>query len=436
VPGPGDYGRPAAVRVTVDGSVRRSAPVVGGAVDLGATLRGRSFRLDVTRRTSGARLPGVAIAELSADGLRPPRPRRSGALRTRCGALELRAVGTPSAPLAVSGSVRALDVGDFLRVRGCGRPLTLPAGSTLIGSPPATVLRADRLMLRSAATQPLPPAAPPGRIASVSGQGPLGVPSHASVAAAGPSWLVLGQSWSRGWRASCRDAAGRSRDLGTPTPIDGFANGWRIDSSCRDAEFAFPPQRVAVGGYALSALAVLACLVVALVAWRRERRRPPAPRGADASSLPDPHVRLDWRPALVAAAAVGVAGGFVFALRAGAVLLPLTLLAVRRGIGARRLVALALAAVALLPLVYLVFEPKNRGGFSFTYVNDLLGAHWVAVFAVTCLTAAAGLMAREWRRLDLGGADHAVPRDELTQQRDAHEEREPWPVARLDAVDP
>jgi formate hydrogenlyase subunit 3/multisubunit Na+/H+ antiporter MnhD subunit len=133
---------------------------------------------------------------------------------------------------------------------------------------------------------------------------------------------------------------------------------------------------------------------------------------------------------------VAAVGGFVFALRAGLVLFFLTLLALRRGIDARRLLALALAAIALLPVIYLVFEPKDRGGFAFTYATDLLGAHWVAVFAVACIAVAAGLMTWRWRRSGLDGADHAVPRDQLAQQRDADEEREPRPVARLDAQDP
>ena len=130
-------------------------------------------------------------------------------------------------------------------------------------------------------------------------------------------------------------------------------------------------------------------------------------------------------------AAIAVAGGLLFALRAGAVLGPLAFLALSRGITVRRLLALAFAAVALLPVIYLVFEPKNPGGYSFTYASDLLGAHWVATFAVSCLAAASILMALQLRR-----ADHAVPGDELAHARDADQEREPRPVARLDPIDP
>jgi hypothetical protein len=261
------------------------------------------------------------------------------------------------------------------------------------------------------------------------------VPERARLVVRRDGWLVLGQSFSRGWRASCDDAAGRSTDLGQPLPVDGFANGWRVAPGCVEASFSFPPQRLALAGYALSGLAVLVLLGIAVAGGLRERRRQAVPADRPAHAPPDPVIRLEWREALIAAAAIGVAGGFVFALRAGLVLVPLTLLAARRGVSARRMLALAGAAVALLPLIYLAFQPKNRGGFAFSYANDLLGAHWVAVFAVACLAAGSLLGARGWRRSGLARANHAVPRDQLAQQRDPHDEGQARPVARLDPHD-
>ena len=250
-----------------------------------------------------------------------------------------------------------------------------------------------------------------------------------------PSWLVLGQSYSDGWRASCRDAQGRTTDLGAPIPIDAYANGWRVGPSCTEASFSFPPQRLATAGYVISAIAILALLAIALLGWRRDRREAPAPepttRPTAHGPRPTGQLRLPVRQAIAVAAAVAAAGALLFAIRVGAVLGPLAFLALWRGIDARRLVALSCAAVALLPVIYLVSLPKNPGGDSFTYASDLLGPHWVAVFAVASLGAASLLMA-----LDLRRADDAVPGDELAQERDPDEEREPRPVARLDPVDP
>jgi hypothetical protein len=434
-PGPAEYARPAEVRVGVEGQSPQVAAVsADGSVELPGALRGRSFRLEVveTRRPQGARfLQGVAIAELEAPGLRPPAPRRDGSFRTRCGELTVGSVEERSRML-VRGSVADLDDGRSLRMAGCGRPLRLPAGSSLLGSPPGRVMRPDRLLLRSAAPDPLAVAAvPAGRVESVSGESALGVPERARLNVQRPAWLVLGQSHSDGWRAACRDESGDERDLGAPVPIDGYANGWRVEPGCVEASFSFPPQRIATAGYVVSAIAVLALLAVALLGWRRERSRASAPRSLLLAPPPDRTLRLPWRRALPATAAIAAAAAFLLALRAGAVLAPLTFLALTRGITVRRLIGLALAAIALLPVIYLVFQPKNPGGYQFDYANDLLGAHWVAAFAVVCIAAASVLMALELRR-----ADDAVPGDQLAEHRDPDEERESRPVARLDAVDP
>jgi hypothetical protein len=157
---------------------------------------------------------------------------------------------------------------------------------------------------------------------------------------------------------------------------------------------------------------------------------PPAISNPQSAIRNDP-LRLTTRQALKWSLAIGAAGALLFAIRAGVVLAPLAFVALTRGITSRRLITLAMAAIALLPLIYLVFQPKNPGGYSFVYASDLLGAHWVATFAVACVAAASVLTL-----LDLRRADHAVPGDELAQHRDPGDEGEARPVARLDPVDP
>jgi arabinofuranan 3-O-arabinosyltransferase len=89
-----------------------------------------------------------------------------------------------------------------------------------------------------------------------------------------PYWLVLGQSLSPGWAA---DAAGSS--LGAPTLVNGYANGWYVDpAEVGDPGQALPvrldwtPQRVIWIALALSALASLVCVALALGAHRSRRR--------------------------------------------------------------------------------------------------------------------------------------------------------------------
>ena len=145
----------------------------------------------------------------------------------------------------------------------------------------------------------------------------------------GPSWLVLGESYDAGWRARCD-----GRSLGRPVALQGYANGWPVQRGCRDVSFAFAPNRALLAGDAISLVACLALL--ALLVLRR-------PRGAGASLAPLPDApRGAWplRRALAAGVAAGLVLGFVFALRAGAVLGPLTFLVLWRG-GLGRTLALA-----------------------------------------------------------------------------------------------
>jgi hypothetical protein len=203
---------------------------------------------------------------------------------------------------------------------------------------------------------------------------------------AGPSWLVLGQSFDRGWRATCD-----GRDLGAPQVLQGYANAWPVDRGCRSVTFAYAAQRLATAGYVVSGLACAALLaLLAAGAWRRRARHragpPPAP---DPRLLPDPPAAAPLplpaavSIALPAAAVVAVA----FGLRAGAVAAPLLALLLWRGIGDR---ALGWAVAALMglvvPAIYVavaIFGDENiLGGNSTQYGADRIAAHWVAAAAL------------------------------------------------------
>lgn len=97
-------------------------------------------------------------------------------------------------------------------------------------------------------------------------------------------WLVLGQSLSRGWHARLRPAGGGEPvDLGSPTLIDGYANGWYVPASVARGTLAvtltWAPQKVVWVALAASGLALVVCLVMAL--WPRRRRSPAAGAAVD-----------------------------------------------------------------------------------------------------------------------------------------------------------
>jgi hypothetical protein len=356
----------------------------------------------------------VAIAELRGSGISVQRSGGPGRFDSGCGAIQV-----ASAPARVTGTVATLESGGPLRFRGCG-PVTLPAGESDVSSEPGEVFRADQIRLASAAPEPLANASAP-RVVDA-GEGWNGSRDGVRLALNGsPAWLVLAESWSKGWHAYCTARGGNERDLGPPEPIDAFASGWRAPAGCATARFAFAPQRTANVAYLLSLAALAAMLVLLLVGELPSRRGsyPPKRTGSDPpkrlrssdpllgltpSTPADPLIRLPWRWALTAGLAIGLAGGFVFALRAGAVLAPLTVLALRAGVSVRRLLIVAATGIGALPLVYIVFPARNRGGNEFGYPDDLLGAHWIAVLVVLCLLGAGLLLAARLRRASASGS--------------------------------
>jgi len=197
------------------------------------------------------------------------------------------------------------------------------------------------------------------------------------VAVSGPSWLVLGESYDAGWHARCD-----GRSLGKPVALQGYANAWPVDRGCRDVSFAFAPNRALLAGDLISLVACLALL--ALLVLRR-------PRAAAASlaPLPDAPARA-WplRRALIAGVAAGLVLGFVFALRAGAVLGPLTFLVLWRGLSARTLALLAGGILlVVLPVLHVAVGLPGEG-YDTNYAVQRIAEHWLAVGAVCALGGA------------------------------------------------
>lgn len=363
-------------------------------------------------------LNAVAIAEIRVSHLHPPSPRRHGAFATRCGELSVAAGGSVQ-PAVVYGTLSALDQGEPLRLRPCGRSRTLylDAGTNTVVAPAGKVMQPDHLVLDSPAPEPLAaPVTPTLRSAGTASQG-----SQTGIrpAVSAPSWLVLGETYSSGWRAWCRDAAGHERALGAPVPIDGYANGWRIDASCVSARMAFAAQSAANLAYLVSAIAAVLLIGLALglrlparIRGRLAAIRRVAPATPVTQTAPVAHARRPAdRPPLVlslpAALAWGIGVGaitaFVFALRFGAVMGVATVVLVLVGVSVQRLVTIAIAAMIAIPLIYLVHPAHNYGGYSFYFSLHELLAHWVGAGVVCTLVAAALLAAREVRSWRGGG---------------------------------
>ena len=396
--------RPTRVRLSWRGG---STPALSVAPDGGVVLprpaRARAFRLTIL----AARFPrdtapreranrGVGIASLAVSGLPAARVPRAGALRSSCGSVAIQ-VGQKQAPLRVDGTIETLDAGRPLRARSCRGEVSMGESLQRIRSLPGS-FSVDLLRMRSPAPRPAPSSGggkvvDPGRLERSSVDG-------VRVALDGPSWLVLGQSYNRGWEATCD-----GRSLGAPRVIEGYANGWPAPASCREVSFAFAPQAGVRTSYLISGV-VCVLLVLFLVLGRLlfggERPREPS-----RAPLPDPAPRgMPLLRSLAIALVITVPLSLWFALRMGLVIGPLVTFVLWRGVGPRILIAgAALLLGVVVPLLYVVVGPDNDGGFSFGYSNSLLLAHWAAITAVFLLALSC------WRALAAARVEDGDPSD-------------------------
>ncbi len=203
----------------------------------------------------------VGIAEWGLPTVSGPATATSPAGTAACVDDLVRVDGTPV-------PVRLIpDAEGTFRLEGCG-PLTLGPGRHEIRTAQGRDrgLDVDQLILDAvpARTVPRPPAPPVQVVGSSRTSFRLEV---------GPTaegyWLVLGQSHNPGWRARAGGV-----DLGPPTLVQGYANGWYVPpGSSRSITLTWTPQRLVWIAIALSALALAGCLAVLTASWWRDRAR-------------------------------------------------------------------------------------------------------------------------------------------------------------------
>ncbi len=378
---------PTVVQLSWSGGASPPLPVgPRGDVVLRSPVRASAFRLTVldAQFPPGAtarqrRADAVGIGAVVLPGLGPAEIPQAGPLRAPCGTVVV-AAGNARVPMALGGTVGRLDAGLPLTAGSC-RSVAIGAGVQEIRVLPG-VFSVDLLLLHSAAPTAVPPPAGGGRVAAPGSIGQSAV-SGVRVSLSGPSWLVLGESFDVGWRATCD-----GRSLGVPIPIDGYANGWAAPASCRNVSFSFAPQAGVRTSYAVSAVCCL--LMVALLLFGARRgvtRRVPA----DAvRRLPEATAGGMALPVAVAAALVlAVPISLIFALRAGAVSFPLLAFVLWRGFGPATLTWAGAALLGIVvPITYLIVSPTNQGGYNFAYSTKLIAAHWFGVAAIVLLALA------------------------------------------------
>lgn len=260
-----------------------------------------------------------AIAELGIPGVDPPVP--PPVFDTGCRD-DLLTLDGQAIPVRITGTTASAIARQGLTVTACDGGVALGQGSHELRAAPGSRsgIDLDRLVLVSdkggvpttlhgdGRPSPSPRPAPP-RVRVTD----LGMTSATVRVAAHHDafWLVLGQSHNAGWQAT---ANGRS--LGDPVLVDGYANGWflRGASGPVTVQLHWRPQRAVRWAFGVTAVAVLACLLLV----SRGRRWLGAPRVDHPGSRPSFALSTDFsdrgsvRAAFLTAGAVGM-GGLVLA---------------------------------------------------------------------------------------------------------------------------
>src|SRR5579884_612366 len=321
----------------------------------------------------------LGVAEVRLPGLHArPTP---GELPGTCRDDLLSVDGRP-VPLRITGDTQTAQQLGGLAVSPCGwaaQGIALGPGDHVVRTTPghAAGVDVDRLVLDSAPYGAPEPAPAPGAVPPAASAAAPSV----SVAALGtttarlvvhqpqaPFWVVLGESQNAGWHARVEHGP----DLGPPQIVDGYANGWLVrpvGGGDVVVDLSWAPQRGVWAALAVSAVALLGCLAMAL--WPGRRRR----LATAAVDVPEDRLRLVGggrarrAPLPAALAAAVVAGGLAAA-------------AVRPWVGAP--VAVAALAGALLPygrLLPALGAVGLLGATGWTVVAGQATHHYVDEFA-------------------------------------------------------
>ena len=453
----GKHSIPSEMSISADGAapVKISLPrtSLGAGASRGTTRRlgattppitGTSFRIAIdavheatsTDWFGGQRtvLP-VGLAEISLPTVRSPRLDTD--LPSTCRS-DLAVVGNQAVELEVVGTVGAALSSSSLTLRACpsaAEALALPAGESLLQTSPGAVtgFDVDMMMLSSAPgggagidTLQSPPDAGPTPPVSTTERTGRNTYEVATTSAKQPYWVVLGQSYGPGWSARITDGT----DLGTPTLINGYANGWRVDPAKvgenATVRIAWTPQRLVWIGLALSALGVLACL--ALVIFGGRHRRKPESSSDPTEDLPEmaprysSAVHADGPPLSLKLAVVttlcAALLAFVFAGPWVALLVAaLTLLASLLGRG-QLLLRLATVGVLGAAFAFIVLKQGLNG-----YRLDFDWARWFET------THSWGLLAIVLLAVDVAVDGLRTTSDTQTKSTDASTEENPQTVS-------
>jgi len=215
--------------------------------------------------------------------------------------------------------------------------------------------------------------------------------------ATAPFWLVLGEN--AGWQASID-----GDDIGGSELVNGYANGWLVEpggDGTMSITLTWTPQRVVWISLAVSAVAFLVCLVLALRPLelaRRARRNQRAERAGSEIAEPAaaPVLALPWEPSgalpsrwarVLTPAVAGVVAGALIRPLAGVLVGALVLVAVYRPRWRALLAIGAPASLALAALYIFGQQWRHRYPAVFEWPTFFDRVHVLGWIAIAFLAA-------------------------------------------------
>ncbi len=338
--------------------------------------------------------------------------------------------GTPQeqvVPVRIVGSTADALASNTLHVELCaGAPAVhLSAGTHEIvtASESDTAIALDRVVLSSAAggsAAPVPAITGGGPGASALAASAPTAPTVPTIStgkgrtsftakvtnATQPFWFVLGQSYNKGWHASIG-----GHDLGAPTLVDGYANGWLVDPKGRSSftvALEWTPQRRVWIALGISVIACIACLVIALVTWRRARAIARAPAWLQTTLVRPVAARVPTTRIVVATALAGIGTAIIVGPWFGLGVAIAVVLALRVGV-ARWALVVAGPVMLLLAGLYIT-QAQWRHHYPAVFEWPTLfrfvgGLGWLAIV----LTATSVLVDRTVRPERAEGGEGAAP---------------------------
>jgi arabinofuranan 3-O-arabinosyltransferase len=396
------YSRPGSVVVLLDGeevarqSVSGTIPTGGSGsrVDMvidvpdqpASIITLRFEQLDVSSTLdwhSLAQIPlPLRIIEVEADGFQfAPGP---STVDTGCRD-DLLTIDEDPVSIRVTGEVEAALEREALVPEGCETPIEFGGDVDILATDGRlTGLDLDKIVLSSAgavAPERVPTPPPPVAVNESDTSVDLLLPPGTD-----PYWLVLGQSHNDGWEAGATGIG----DLGQPTLVQGYANGWLIDppnAAVMAVSLEWTPQKLVWVALGLSLGGVL---LAAFLIWRgRSVRRRRQSRPVVVIDQFTPARQVGWLAASVAAVGAAVFAGLnlndaaLMALVVGASLL----VSVRLGRDIPIPALAGLAAFGLTAAYTVVQQYRHSYPTDFLWPVQFDRVHTLAVVAVLFLAA-------------------------------------------------